>query len=107
MSEKRGCKICHCSKIKVCTRSKRGNESARNNKAKEIENKNNNVCKQKISKKNKKILLALFISGRSHFSVGFKVNFIGLIVLCNATVFGEKYRVYQKYIKKIVNKRES
>ena len=39
MSEKRGCKICHCSKIKVCKRGKRGNESARNNKAKEIENK--------------------------------------------------------------------
>ena len=49
MSEKRGCKICHCSKIKVCKRGKGGkrkNESAKNNKAKEIDK----VCKQKTSK---------------------------------------------------------
>jgi len=42
MNEKRGCKICHCSKIKVCKRGKGGkrkNESAKNNKAKEIESK--------------------------------------------------------------------
>ena len=42
MSEKRGCKMCHCSKIKVCKRGKRGkreNESEKNNNVKEIESK--------------------------------------------------------------------
>ena len=39
MSEKRGCKMCHCSKIKVCKRGKRENESEKNNNVKEIESK--------------------------------------------------------------------
>ena len=55
MSEKRECKICHCSKIKVCKRGKRGNESAKNNKAKEIESKKTITCANKKYRKQKKI----------------------------------------------------
>src|SRR5436190_17342494 len=55
MSEKRGCKICHFSKIKVCKKGKGGkrkNESAKNNKAKEIKSKKIR-CANKIHRKQK------------------------------------------------------